>query len=452
MNITNIILQLQEKLKTQDQSLDLMTYAKMIEKLQVGTVTAVETFFDLPDPQDDGNIFLVESEDELYFNVGQEFRSLGKLIGDFTLAWGLNTNGRLGDGTTFNRSSPVSVIGGITNWASVSGGNYHSLGVTDSGIAYAWGGNGNGRLGDGTTTGRTSPVTVIGGITDWASVSASSGPAGNHSLGVTDTGIAYAWGYNNQGQLGDGTQFFDRSSPVTVIGGITNWASVSAGSGHSLGVTATGIAYAWGLNGYGQLGDGTTTNRSSPVTVTGFISNWAQVSGGQRHSLGVTATGIAYAWGLNTYGQLGNGGSGFYGYNAPLTVVGGITDWASVSAGDRHSLGVTVTGVAYAWGDNFRGQLGDGTSTQRSSPVTVIGGITDWASVSGGGYHSLGVTDAGIAYAWGNNNNGQLGNDTTFPDRSSPVTVIGGITDWAQVAAGRSHSLAIAADAKTFTK
>jgi alpha-tubulin suppressor-like RCC1 family protein len=370
---------------------------------------------------------------------------LGKLLGDFTLAWGLNSSGQLGDGTITDRSSPVTVIGGITDWASVSGGGYHSLGITNTGIAYAWGYNGQGQLGDGTTTQRSSPVTVIGGITDWASVS-----AGNrHSLGVTDAGIAYAWGYNSFGRLGDDTTT-NRSSPVTVIGAITDWASVSAGNSHSLGVTDSGIAYAWGRNSQGQLGDGTDAERSSPVMVIGGITNWVGVSGGGTHSLGVTATGIAYAWGNNGNGRLGDDTT--TARSSPVTVIGGITDWASVSGGGDHSLGVTDAGIAYAWGSNGNGRLGDGTTTSRSSPVTVIGGITDWAQVAAGSAHSLGVTATGIAYAWGSNSNGRLGDGTTT-NRSSPVTVIGAITDWASVSAGDRHSLAIAADTiKTFTK
>jgi alpha-tubulin suppressor-like RCC1 family protein len=123
-------------------------------------------------------------------------------------------------------------------------------------------------------------------------------------------------------------------------------------------------------------------------------------------------------------------------------VIGGITDWVGVSAGGGHSVGVTESGIAYAWGNNTNGRLGDGTGTARSSPVTVIGGITDWASVSAGDRHSLGVTESGIAYAWGNNGNGRLGDGTTT-SRTSPVTVIGGITNWVSVSAGDSHSLGI---------
>jgi alpha-tubulin suppressor-like RCC1 family protein len=451
MNVSNIIFTLQEKLNSSGEStLDLMTYGKIIEKLKVGAVTIVATPFDIPVLDDDGNVFLVQSENTLYYNVGSTFKSLGKIIDNVIYSWGFNSSGQLGNGTTTNRSSPGTVVGGITNWSQVAAGRYHSLGVTASGIAYAWGYNGRGRLGDGTTTDRSSPVTVLGGITNWAQVFAGT----DHSLGVTASGIAYAWGYNSFGRLGDGTTT-SRTSPVTVVGGITNWAQLDGGFRHSLGVTASGIAYAWGVGTDGRLGDGYTSSRTSPVTVIGGITNWAQVSAGTSHSLGVTASGIAYAWGLNSTGQLGDGTT--TNRSSPVTVIGGITNWAQVSGG-YHSLGVTASGIAYAWGLNSTGQLGDGTTTNRSSPVTVVGGITNWAEVSAGeaansfsARSSAGITDNGLLYAWGDNGSGQLGDGTTT-SRTSPVTVVGGITNWAQVSGGADFMLAVSSSLKSFTQ
>jgi alpha-tubulin suppressor-like RCC1 family protein len=395
--------------------------------------------------------------DEWSDNYSTELTNLSSSYG-----WGSNgffdffsftiVGGFLGDGTTTSRSSPVSAVGDINNWTQVSAGAQHSLGVTADGIAYAWGINTGayfsyiGALGDGTLTNRSSPVSVIGGITNWAQVSA----GGAHSLGVTASGIAYAWGQDTYGQLGTGGYGTIRSSPVTVVGGITNWAQVSAGRDHSLGLTADGIAYGWGRNVNGQLGDGTTYSSSSPVTVIGGITNWAQVSAGRNHSLGVTADGIAYAWGYGGKGYLGDGTS-YISRPSPVSVIGGITNWAQVSANTAHSLGVTASGIAYGWGSNgYIGRLGDGTSgygTNRSSPVSVIGGITNWAQVSAGLNHSLGVTADGIAYAWGQGFGGRLGNGTTT-DCSSPVSVIGGFTTWAQVSAGNTHSLGVVATAE----
>ena len=393
-----------------------------------------------------GRFAYVTTEEEFYFSDGEQWTnswdSSYTVLSSVAYAWGRNQFGNLGDNTATYRSSPVTVVGGITNWSSISAGFFHSLGVTDAGIAYAWGWNDRGQLGDGTTTNRSSPVTVVGDITNWSSVSAGS----RHSLGVTDAGIAYAWGLNNNGQLGDSTTA-DKSSPVTVVGDITNWSLIAAGWYHSIGVTDAGVAYAWGRNDYGELGDNTTVDKSSPVTVVGGITNWSLVSAGSYHSLGVTDAGVAYAWGRNNYGQLGDDTTA--GRSSPVTVVGDITNCSLVSAGYDYSIGVTDAGIAYAWGRNQFGNLGDNTTVSKSSPITVVGDITNWSLVVAGYSRSLGVTDTGVAYAWGRNDFGQLGDDTT-DGRSSPVTVVGGITNWSLVAAGFYHSLALSTDEKGF--
>jgi alpha-tubulin suppressor-like RCC1 family protein len=455
INIESLKSQLAAKIASIDGSTDaneLLLLSASLNNLTEDRVVTVATPDDLPVlqiglstfPFPSGTIFYVESLLVLVISskarwIGFDGRVLrSDAIGAITYAWGYNNYGQLGDGNQYTgQSSPVTVLGGITRWSQLSAGYRHSLGVANAGIAYAWGYNGNGQLGDGTTTSRLSPVTVIGGITNWRQLSAGY----RHSLGVTDAGIAYAWGYNTAGQLGDGGLYYDTPSPVTVIGGITNWSQLSAGSRHSLGLTSDGIAYAWGYNNAGQLGDGTTDHKSSPVTVLGGITNWSQLSAGYRHSLGVTDAGIAYAWGYNTYGQLGDGTTDHK--SSPVTVVGGITNWSQLSGGRNHSLGLTSTGIAYAWGFNDRGQLGDeGLYSDTSSPVTVVGGITNWSQVSAGRYLSLGLTNTGIAYAWGYNGNGQLG-DGTSTDTSSPVTVLGGITNWSQLSAGYIHSLGL---------
>jgi alpha-tubulin suppressor-like RCC1 family protein len=349
-------------------------------------------------------------------------------------AWGNGGNGRLGDGTLVARSSPVSVVGGFTDWIQVSGGSTHSLGLRANGTAYAWGNNGTGQLGDVTTVNKTSPVSVIGGFTDWIQV----GSGNFHSLGLRANGTAWAWGSGASGQLGDNTEV-DKSSPVSVIGGFTDWIQVSGGNSYSLGLRANGTAWAWGPNGSGQLGDGTAVNKSSPVSVVGGYTDWIQVSGG-GHSLGVRANGTAWAWGTGGSGRLGDGTA--VTKSSPVSVVGGFTDWIQVSGGNSYSLGLRANGTAWAWGSNGSGELGDDTIVNKSSPVSVVGGFTDWIQVSCGGSHSVGLRANGTAWAWGFGTSGQLG-DNTEVDKSSPVSVIGGFTDWIQVSAGGSHSLGI---------
>jgi alpha-tubulin suppressor-like RCC1 family protein len=437
MNITKLVASLQKAANTSTTTAELANLSRAIKGLNIGTVQTVANTTSLPAMlSTNGNLYYVESEQDLYYNIGGTWNRF--YTEQYTIySWGSNASGRLGDGTATSRSSPVTTVGNITTWKQVAAGDQHSLGVTTTGIAYAWGRNYFGQVGDGTTTSRSSPVTVVGGIVAWSQISAGT----YHSLALTSAGIAYAWGANSPGNLGDNT-ISNRSSPVTVVGGITNWSQVSAASGHTVGVTLTGIAYAWGYNNHGRLGDNTITSRRSPVTVVGGITNWSSVSCSGSHNISLTSTGIAYAWGLNNNGQLGDNTTS--NRSSPVTIVGGITNWSKISAGGYHNLTVTSTGVAYSWGYAANGRLGDGQSvTNRSSPVTVIGGITNWSNVSASRQkHSLGILNTGILYAWGNNSNGELGDNTTVAS-SSPVTVVGSFTNWTQISAGGYFSLGL---------
>jgi alpha-tubulin suppressor-like RCC1 family protein len=253
--------------------------------LSTNIVVSVTTKNNLPDPFEyAGRMIYVDDENRYYHAVdGYWLSKLNSEVfnADVVWAWGSNSFGRLGDDTTTDRSSPVPVVGGFTDWCQVSAGGSHSLGVRTNGTAWAWGYNGNGRLGLGDTTNRSSTVSVIGGFTDWCQVSAGSA----HSLGVRTNGTAWTWGLNSLGRLGLGDTT-DRSSPVSVIGGFTDWCAVAVGTCHSLAVRTNGTAWAWGNNGNGRLGDGTTTNTSSPVSVVGGFTDWCQVSG-SCHSLAI---------------------------------------------------------------------------------------------------------------------------------------------------------------------
>jgi alpha-tubulin suppressor-like RCC1 family protein len=438
MNIANLIIRLQELADSSTDAFELMVLAKSIEKAKVGAVRTVATFGDLPTLplSEDGELFLVEADEDIYFNVGTIWEKL--FLFNELYAWGYGANGQLGNNTAVNKSSPVTVVGGITNWTAVSGSNYNSLGLTNRGVLYAWGSGTSGQLGDNTIISKSSPVTVVGGITTWSAIAAGR----FSSLGLTSTGLIYAWGSNTGGALGDNTAI-SKSSPVTVVGGITNWSSISSGHGGArLAITNTGILYAWGDGSFGQLGTGTTFNRSSPVTVVGGITNWSAVSTGGFFALGLTNTGIVYAWGYGANGQLGD--NSVLQRSSPVTVVGGITNWSAIAAGRDHSLGLRDNGVLYAWGFNTQGELGDNTNVKKSSPVTVVGGITNWSAIAAS-QHSLGITDTGVLYAWGWGTSGQLGINVGNTSRSSPVTVVGGITNWSAISAGGVHSLAIKA-------
>ena len=318
-------------------------------------------------------------------------------------AWGYNGYGQLGIGTTTESHVPVQVTS-ITGVIAIAAGGNHSLALRGDGTVWAWGYNADGQLGNGTTTISLSPV-LISSLSDITAIAA----GGNHSLALNISTGLKAWGYNASGQLGDGT-VTRRLTPVdvsTLTSGVT---AVAAGESHSLALISGGGVKAWGLNGNGQLGNGTTTNSTTCVNVTGLTSDVSAIAAGGYHSLALVAsTGGIKAWGLNTSGQLGNG---FTTNSTTAVDVTGLTsDVSAIAAGGYHSLAlVTSTGGIKAWGLNGNGQLGNSTTTNSSTSVDVTGLTSDMAAIAAGGYHSLALTSSNSVKAWGLNTNGQLGN------------------------------------------
>jgi alpha-tubulin suppressor-like RCC1 family protein len=354
-------------------------------------------------------------------------------------AWGDNDHGQLGLGDTTDRNVPTQV-GNATSWVAVSAGLSSSLGLCSDGTLWAWGWNGNGELGLGDDTDENIKVpTKVGSATDWVAVSAGAG----HSLGLRSSGTLWAWGSNAHGELGLGGSITHRNFP-TQVSAATDWVAVSAGWDHSLGLRADGILWAWGWNSYGQLGLGDNTNRNVPTKVDSD-TGWVAVSAGEAHSLGLRSDGTLWSWGNNQFGQLGLGYTGSY-ETSPTRVGSAPNWWVAVSAGNQHSLGLRSDGTLWAWGDNKHGKLGLNDTTDRDRPIRV-GSDTDWVAVSAGWAplgHSLGLKSDGSLWAWGYNEYGQLGlGDHT--DRYIP-TQVGSDTDWVAVSAGGWHSLGLKSD------
>jgi RHS repeat-associated protein len=286
-------------------------------------------------------------------------------------SWGLNSDGQLGDGTTTLRRQAVQVAG-LTGVVAVAAGTAHSLALKEDGSVVAWGANSAGQLGDGTTTRRLTPRPVSG-LSAVSSIAAGA----FHSLAVLQTGVVRAWGTNVTGQLGDGT-LTGRRTPIAVSG-LTAIVAVSAGAGHSLALTSTGTVKAWGDNTLGQLGDGTTTRRTTPVNVSG-LSNATAIAAGAVHSLAAIVTGGGRSWGANDVGQLGDGTTTRR--LTPVTIVQPPTEVSALAAGAGHSLVHATDTSAWSWGLNAFGQLGDG-STARSLVPIPIGDLDDsWGVIA----------------------------------------------------------------------
>jgi alpha-tubulin suppressor-like RCC1 family protein len=265
-------------------------------------------------------------------------------------------------------------------------------------------------------------IVVNGQYLDVTQISA----GGSHTCAVTTSGGAKCWGRNNLGQLGDGTTT-NRLTPVDVVGLTTGVASIQGskmpGDYHSYtcAVTVSGGAKCWGGNLYGQLGDGTTNQRLSPVTVSGLSSGVASISPGAIHTCAVTNSGGAKCWGYGGSGNLGNGSFSLTSLT-PVDVSGLAAGVARIRTGHFHTCAVTGSGGAKCWGDNQYGQLGDAKGISAATPVAVDGLSAGVASISAGEYHSCAVTTSGSAKCWGANDSGQLGDGTT-DGQTAPVDV-----------------------------
>lgn len=382
-------------------------------------------------------------------------------------AWGFNSAGQLGTGDTVNRLSPAPVIApeGVT-FTDLEPGGFHTLALGDDGNVYAWGENDRGQLGTGDLANVPTPQQVrIPG--DPRIVQISGGEY--DSLALADDGTAYGWGYNRSGQTGTGAAETVVLSPQPVLApDSVKFTSISAATHHSLALTADGAAYAWGSNGQGTLGDGTTTNSRVPVAVIlpdGVT--FTEVDAGGHHSLGLGSNGQAYAWGSSGYGQLGTGSTDPSLVPIPVSLPAGVrltdieansfvdetepAERESASAGGYHSLALGEDGTTWAWGGNQNGQIGNGTVENALTPVRVHApdGVT-FTSLGTGLFHSTALGDDGKAYAWGYNVFGQLGTGDDV-DAHEPTEVLTGPTVTEIAFDGTAGSDLLAAASSTWT-
>ena len=374
---------------------------------------------------------------------------IGAIKTDGTLwTWGNNAYGKLGDNTTTQRSTPVTTFAGGTNWKQVACGTRPSAAIKTDGTLWTWGGNYAGALGDNTGTDRLTPVTTFSGGTNWKQVSC----GGYHIAAIKTDGTLWNWG-RNLGALGDNTGS-NRGTPITTFLGGTNWKQVSCGNNHTAAIKTDGTLWTWGTNSNGQLGDNTIIRRSTPVTTFAGGTNWKQVACGGLHTAAIKTDGTLWTWGLNyafgvNIGALGD--NTIINRSIPVTTFAGGTNWKQVAGGSFHTTAIKTDGTLWTWGcndltafvPNSLGALGDNTIITRSTPVTTFAGGTNWKQVAGGGYFTSAIKTDGTLWTWGQNSNGHLGDNTAVITRSTPVTTFAGGTNWKQVACGQYFTAAL---------
>ncbi len=350
-------------------------------------------------------------------------------------AWGGNGYGQLGDGTYADRPVPVP-LAGLPSIVAVSTGFLHSVVVANDGTVWSWGANQFGQLGDYTTTGQTAPI--LSAATGVTRIAVGDGS----TVALKRDGTVLTWGDNSHGQLGNGARIF-LTTPATVSG-FTGAAAIAAGGIHSVALKSDGTVWAWGNNDVAdQLGDGTGVNRSVPGQVPG-LSGITAIAAGYYHTLALKAGGSVLAWGYNFSNQLGTGVSAG---PSSLIQVNGVSQVTAISAGDAHSVALEADGSVWTWGANDVGQLGDGSVTgqyQGRAVPQAVPGLTRIVAIAAGGSHTLALRSDGTLWAWGSNYSGQLGDGTTT-DRAKPVQVAG-FNNVVTIAAGENHSVAVTSD------
>jgi alpha-tubulin suppressor-like RCC1 family protein len=346
--------------------------------------------------------------------------------------------------------SPAALSVATLTVGQVSAGGGQTCGVLSSGEAYCWGLNDRGQLGAGYTvylgaTAIASPTKVIGGRV-FATITSGS----SHACALTLSGAAFCWGDNSFGALGDGTSYNYRDFPVGVTAAPT-FTALSTGVAYTCGLASDGAAWCWGWGVHCQLGDQACVSRERPALVAGGL-RFKQLAAGAFHTCGLTEAGVAYCWGRNASGEIGDGSITTSTLDArrfvPAPVSGGLT-FTELTAGGgfmenptaepAHTCALTTDGVAYCWGANESGQLGDGTTTTRLVPTAVAGGVR-FSRLTAGGQFTCGLTGAGSAYCWGRNEWGQLA-DLTTTTRLQPTPVQSPVDPvvFTALDAGRKH-------------
>ena len=378
-------------------------------------------------------------------------------------AWGNGTafelgNGECGQGSPYSELTPIKSTT-LNDFLAMAGGTGFTIALRDDRSVWGWGSNSNGQLMESSDIQSHTPFPVnLGGFTDVVAIAA----GGSTVAVVKANGTVWTWGINYSGQLGDGTTT-ERSYAVQVLGPgeeqfLTDVFAVAVSGDHMVAIKTDGTVWAWGWNEDGQLGDGTTTDRSRPVQVIGpdgegFLTGITAVAASRHHSIARKSDGTVWAWGRNVGGQLGDGTND----NSTHPVqASGLTGIVAVAAADSlasslpfpprcHSVALRGSdGAVFAWGWNNHGQLGDGTITNRNTPVQVSG-LTNVVAIASGGSRVLAIKDSAGArsiWAWGCNDYGELGDGTTT-ERHTPVQV-SGLAKATAIAAGRYHSLALA--------
>ena len=349
-----------------------------------------------------------------------------------------NTAGALGDGTQVDKSSFVQTIAGGTNWKFSGCATDNGMGIKTDGTLWAWGLNDRGQVGDNTAVNKSSPVQTVAGGTNWKR--AGGGTSNGIFAALKTDGTAWTWGEALEGGLGDNS-LVNKSSPVQISGGGTNWKQVLSGYRGGAALKTDGTVWCWGRGLEGQLGNNTATTLSSPVQTISGGTNWKFVAAGVFFNAAIKTDGTLWLWGINGFGSLGD--NTIVAKSSPVQTVSGGTNWRFVAVGAENVAAVKTDGTLWCWGANAARGLGDGTQVDKSSPVQTSSGGTNWLKSAKAHANSSAIKTDKTLWVWGS--------QTTIPKLGvndvlnylTPVQVFNGGTTWQMIRGSNGLSVAI---------
>lgn len=377
-------------------------------------------------------------------------------------SWGHDGEGGLGDGAvagevgcSTNCAPTAAPTNGATDFTAISAGGSHSLGLTTAGTVYAWGSDTNGALGDGTVGGGSRPTpTAITGVAGQVFIAVSAGE--EFSLALASDGRVWAWGFDGYGALGDGTRGGLRATPAPIAAPSgTVFTAISAGTQHALALASNGVVWSWGYDADGELGDGAAggeeeCGRNCTATPAMVVMpsgvTFTAVEAGYGHSLALASDGKVWSWGRDASGALGDGTVGDDNPTpTEIAMPSGVT-FAAVAAGSSHSLALATDGSVWSWGGNGSGELGDGTTGNNNPTPTQVAALSGktFKAVDGGGNVSLALTTDGKVWSWGRDTGGGLGDGTAGGTDPTPDQIAdGGQPPFQAISVGKNFALAL---------
>jgi alpha-tubulin suppressor-like RCC1 family protein len=319
----------------------------------------------------------------------------------------------------------------------IGAGMSHNVVIRRDGTVWAWGGGSSGQLGNGQWN-DTNPPVLVTGLSNIVALAAP--PDGNFNLALDSVGKVWSWGQGDYGQLGRNNGLYANTNLAARVPMVSNIVAIAGGQTHALALKSDGTVWAWGDNSYGQLGDTNTYGRDYPARVTG-LTNAIAIASGADHCFALCANGTVQGWGYNGDGELGMGNT----TDQPLpALVPALTNVVALSGGYFHSIALLANGTVKAWGDNLAGEIG---SISSSTPVSVTG-LSNIISIASGSYHNLFLNTNGALYTWGNDDNGQLG-DNGANSSTNPflLTTVSNVT---AIAGGDTSSMISTADGSLY--